>query len=319
MLWLSRLLRNLWAKNQCLTVLIVFSVMCFLISVFGLAVDSRLINGEHGWIKPIKFSISLAIYGLTLLWFSQFLTKHQTPFRRVCVGALSGTVVELSAIILQVVRGTSSHFNTLTTFDHAVFWVTAFAILPIAFGTLALFFMLLREENLPPVLGAALKWGVILTVLGCIPGVLMLLPAAVQDFITHSKQFTGHSVGISQGGPGLPFLGWSTVAGDLRVAHFLGIHALQIMPVVGYLVMKIFSRLSTIRQELLVGNVGVAYCGGILLLTGQALAAEPVTTPSHHTLAYALLIVLFSLTSLAYILLAPPLVVPSEWQEAESA
>lgn len=315
---LSKLISKSWANNRFLTALIVFSLACLVISLFGLGFDQRLIAGEHAWIKSVKFSASLATYGLTLLWLSQFLTSHKQSFEKVCLAALLGTVAELSIIIMQVIRGASSHFNAGTPFDHAITWVAALAILPVAFGTVAIFFMLLRERNLPPVLGAALKWGVLLSIVGCIPGVLMLLPAAVQDLITHSRQVYTHAAGIPQVGPGLPFLGWSTVAGDLRVAHFVGIHALQFFPVVAFLLMKLLPKLSTLRQELLIGNIGATYLAAIILLTRQALLAEPLTAPSHQTLAYAVLLTLLSLNAAVYILFAPPLAVPTKWREAES-
>ncbi|CAN5728468.1 hypothetical protein BH10CYA1_BH10CYA1_50420 [soil metagenome] len=314
----SKLVSKLSANNQSLTALIVFSLSCMVVSLFGLGFDQRLVSGEHAWIKPVKFSASLAVYGLTLYWLSQFLTSHKKSFRKVCQAALFGTVAELSIIITQVTRGASSHFNAGTPFDNAMAWVAALAITPVAFGTIAIFFMLLRERNLPPVLGAALKWGALLSLVGCIPGVLMLLPAAVQDFITHSRLIYAHTAGIPQVGPGLPFLGWSTVAGDLRVAHFLGIHALQFFPVIALLLMKFLPKLSTIRQELLIGNIGATYLAAIILLTRQALIAEPLTAPSHHTLTYAVLLTLISLNAAVYILLAPPLRVPTQWQEAES-
>ena len=267
--------------------------------LFSLAFDARIINGEHAWIKPCKFSISLSIYGLTLIWFSRFLTNHKSFFQKVCNAALAGTLVELSAIIMQVMRGTTSHFNRTTPFDHAVFWVTAAAIIPVAFGTVALFVMLLREKNLPPVIGLTLKWAVFLTVIGCIPGVMMILPDAVQDLITSAKQFDGHTVGFTEGGPGLPWIGWSTVAGDLRVAHFAGIHALQILPILGYLTIRFLGGFSTLRQELLIWDAGLTYFGCIALLTFQALSAESIVAPSAHTILLGSIILISSVASAA--------------------
>ena len=290
-----------WHSNRSLTLLVLFSLACLIVSTLGLALDPRLINGEHAWIKPCKFSTSLAVYGLTLIWFSHYLTKHKIFFRWTCRAALAGTVVELLAIIVQVVRGTTSHFNHATSFDHMMYATITAAITPVAFGVIALFVMLLREERLPSVLGLSLRWGVFLTIVGLIPGVLMVLPDSVHDLILCCQQFDGHSVGTSSstltgGGPGLPFLGWSTVAGDLRVAHFAGIHGLQVLPFVGLLIDRLGSRLSTLKQQLLVWNAGLLYLGSILVLTWQALCTESVAAPSPRTILVAL--VLLSLSTL---------------------
>src|SRR4051812_1822858 len=108
---MSKLLSKSWSNNRFLTALIVFSISCMLISLIGLGFDQRLISGEHAWTKPVKFSASLAIYGLTLYWLSQFLSNQRKSFQRVCQAALVGAVAELTIIITQVIRGASSHFN----------------------------------------------------------------------------------------------------------------------------------------------------------------------------------------------------------------
>ncbi len=287
---LGRVLKNLWQTNQALSLLVLFSLACLLVSLSGLVFDPRLINGEHAWIKPCKFSISLAVYGLTAIWLSTYLTKHLAFFKKICGAALVGTVIELGIIIMQVVRGTTSHFNNATPFNHAMFLMAVAAIMPVALSIVALFVMLLREDNLPPVMGLAIRWGVFLTIIGLIPGVLMVLPDPVQDALTSAKQFDGHTVGLGEGGPGLPFLGWSTIAGDLRIAHFVGIHALQILPLIGWAVSNLLQNLSPLRQKLLVWNAGGAYLSVIFLLTWQALQAESIVGPSAETQLFGLLI-----------------------------
>ena len=309
-----------WKSNRSLTALIVFSVSVLIVSMFGLCFDQRMVLGEHPWIKPAKFSASLAIYGVTLIWLGQFLTNHTYAFRRTCRAALSGSIAELSIIIIQVMRGAPNHFNMGSSFDNGMAWLAAISILPVAFSIVVVFFLLLREPNLPAVLGCALRWGVLLSVIGCIPGFMMLAPAAMQHIIVHQVSTSLHqaSISLQQTSSGLPFLGWSTVSGDLRVAHFVGIHALQFFPVLAFIVMKWLPNVSRLRKELLIGNIGLTYLGVIALLTHQALIAEPITTPSHHTLAYAVILALASVNAAVYILFAPSHTVTSKLQEAES-
>jgi hypothetical protein len=287
-------------QNRSLIILIAFSLLCLAISSFGLAIDHRTINGELAWAKPCKFSLSLAVYGATLIWFSRYLTRHKHFFLLTCRASLIGTVIELSAIIMQVVRGTSSHFNSSTGFDHCVFAVITVAILPVAFSVLALFVMLWREENLPEVLGLSLKWGVFLTLVGLIPGILMLLPEGIRDALFSYRHFDGHAVGSAIAGRGIPLIGWNAVAGDLRVAHFMGIHGLQVLPFVGLALDRLCVKLSTAQQRQLIWNAGSTYLGFILLLAWQALHSESVAAPGARTIGAALVMLSFSALFVAF-------------------
>ena len=85
-----------------------------------------------------------------------------------------------------------------------------------------------------------------------------------------------HTVGAPDGGPGIAGVGWSKQHGDLRVPHFLGLHALQIIPLLVW-----WRRKSTLP---FVFAISGSYLALYLLLIWQALRGESIAEPSSSTL-----------------------------------
>jgi hypothetical protein len=110
-----------------------------------------------------------------------------------------------------------------------------------------------------------------------------------------------HSVGVADGGPGLPILGWSTIGGDLRVPHFIGIHGLQFMLVVGLLLTLGARWLDAWHRVALVWTGALGYLGLIVLLEWQALRGQSVVRPDGATVAAFTLLALLTLGAAATI------------------
>jgi hypothetical protein len=91
---------------------------------------------------------------------------------------------------------------------------------------------------------------------------------------------------VADGGPGLPLFGWSTTGGDLRVGHFVGMHALQVLPLLAAALLAVPGRALPGRARLhLVRLAGAGYLALLALLTWQALRGQPVAVPDATTLA----------------------------------
>ena len=167
-------------------------------------------------------------------------------------------------IILQAARGTTSHFNVKTAFDGAVFSTMG---LMIAINTMLVLLALVLFFGRTAPLPRAFLWGIRL-------GLLLFFLASIEGMAMIAQM--AHTVGQPDGGPGLPVVNWSTRAGDLRVAHFLGFHALQILPLFGYWLSRPRKQLPQQRQMAYLLIVAALYTSAGVLLFLQAMSGRPL-------------------------------------------
>ena len=203
-------------------------------------------------------------------------------------------IVEMIVIIAQAARGTTSHFN-LTTPLNSFLWFTIGAFIVLVWTmNLLLAVMLLRQRMPDQAFAWSLRLGVLISSIGMAAGFLMVTPTPQQAAAIaggYGPHIAGaHSVGVVDGGPGLPIFGWSTVGGDLRAAHFVGLHALQILPFLGWLLTRrrsVFAVLAANDRLALVWTGGLGYLNLVVLLTWQALRGQSVVNPDAKTIAAA--------------------------------
>ena len=285
-------LRKLWQVHAPLTFLAAVMSGLTLFFVLGIFVDSRLITGAPAWLKPAKFGVSIIVYTFTVLWLLSLLEAERPRTQRLIrvLGWIITVVfvVEMIAIVWQVVRGTTSHFNIATPLDTFLFSTMGVAITVLWLSNVVIAGLLLRQRFTRPAFAWALRLGLIISLIGMAEGFLMTSPTAQQLAGWQRGEPVvvagAHSVGVPDGGPGLPVLNWSTTGGDLRVGHFVGMHALQVLPLIGYLITR-RRRWSDSRELALIWTAALSYLGLTLLLTWQALRAQPITAPDSLTLS----------------------------------
>ncbi|MER0477775.1 hypothetical protein ABR737_05300 [Streptomyces sp. Edi2] len=262
-------------------------------SAVGLVVDDRVLAGAPLWFKPFKFSVSFVAYCLSLAWMLSLLPRGRR------VGWWAGTVialaslVEMAIIAAQAMRGKRSHFNHETPFDEALFNAMAVTVVILWLGTLAVAVLLLCARIADRASAWAMRSGIILALAGAAVGFLMTQPAPGQRRGI-SKVVGAHSVGVPDGGPSMPLTGWSTTGGDLRIPHFVGMHALQLLPLLVMALTALAPRsprltCDRVRLRLVLLASGV-YAAAFALVLWQALRGQPLVQPDSLTLAVAGLI-----------------------------
>ena len=229
--------------------------------------DSRTVTGINPWVKPMKFCVSITAYVWTLAWFVGYLRTHPRAVRVISWGTALVFVGEMACIVTQAARGVPSHFNVKTPFDAAVFSTmgTLIFINTLLVAVTLLLFFLRTSRPLAPAYLWGIRAGLLLFFLGSLEGMAMVSNMA-------------HTVGAPDGGPGLPIVNWSTRSGDLRVAHFLAFHALQLLPLAGFMLSRYRPHWPARRQVACVLALAVIYAAGVTLVFWQALAGRPLLT-----------------------------------------
>jgi hypothetical protein len=284
----TRWVRRAVAANRPLAVVGLAMLVVLAGTLVGLAVDPRVITGAPAWLKPAKFAVSIAIYSFTLLWLLNFIQGHRRLVGLVSWVTAAVMVLEIVLIAAQAARGTPSHFNVGTSLDAALFRIMGAGIAGVWLMGLVAAALLLRQRLPDAAFAWSLRLAILVALVGMAVAFLMTTPTPAQRAAARAGQAVtmdgAHSVGVADGGPSLPVVGWSTEGGDLRVAHFVGIHALQALPLVGWLLTRRIGRLRPGQRLALVWAAGLAYLGLVLLLTWQALRGQPLMGPDALTL-----------------------------------
>ncbi|NIK54456.1 hypothetical protein [Kribbella shirazensis] len=265
-----------------------------LASGIGLAVDSREILNESVWLKPFKFSISFVLYGATLAWLLSKLRKAKRfGWWTGTVFALTG-VVDVGFIAVQAARGTFSHFNANTdTFNQVGQQVFMSGVIGLFGASLVVAIMLLFQRVGDAPLNRVIRVGIGLAVTGMAIAFYLVGANSQHEQVTdaYGNPVTlggSHGIGVEAGGPGMPLTHWSTVGGDLRIPHFVGLHAIHFLLLVLLALHLLGRRVAWLRPERvrarLVGVAAFGYAGVMLTVTVQAFRGQALIHPDVQTL-----------------------------------
>jgi hypothetical protein len=291
-----------WSVNRPMTVLFWLMVITTMLGLVGMFVDPRNVLGQSNWAKTTKFSISLVFYSGAMLWIFGYDTLRPRLSRFILSASAYILGFEMVLIILQGARAVPMHFNNITPFDATLFNIMGATITLLWFVN-ALGVAVLVAQRIPSRAFAwSLRLGLIIALLGMLEGFLMTSPTPTQtallDADLHTDMIGAHTVGAPDGGPGLPLLGWSTTHGDLRIAHFVGLHGLQIIPLLGLFLMLCREAWLTERHKVQLVVIGAAgYLSLVALLVWQALREQSIIAPDILTIIAFVLIVATTLVA----------------------
>ena len=246
MIYLKHVFNTVKKHSPILYWIVIVHFVFAIASILGNLIDDRTLMGVNVWIKPFKFSISTAIYILTvgfLITLYPFSVRKKNLINNIVSWTL---LIEIGLIIYQASRGVQSHYNVSNPFDGLIF--AAMGIL-IAINVLIMILFIFETLRLKLKTPKLLQWAILL-------GWLIVFFGSCVGGQMISEM--SHNIGIKDGGPGLPIVNWSTIAGDLRVAHFFGLHGLQIIPIFALLISNKWK--TTSRNQMIIVTVfGLVY------------------------------------------------------------
>lgn len=236
--------------------------LAMLPTLLALALDARELRGVSVWVKPLKFMAATSLFALTLAWFTGLVDPAQRrhPVLRWMAGlAIATAGGEVAYITLQAALGQASHYNFSDALHVALYSAMGAGAMLLTATQLLLAWAIWRHgrPGLDPVWRAAVLAGLVLGfVLGAGAGGLLgsMQPPA---------------------GAGLPVVGWHLGGGDLRPAHFLGLHVTQLLPLAALALTGLAPR----RGLAVLAALTLAYTGLWGLALARGLKGAVLTVP----------------------------------------
>lgn len=280
-----------------------------LFSLGGMIVDDRTLLGESVWLKTFKFGVAFAVYEITLAWLLS--VPHKGSRATWWLGttfAVTGAL-DVGFIVVQAARGTFSHFNSsddpVNSIGQMVF---ATGVPGLFFANLLIVLILSWQRLVDRPTARAIHAGLALAVAGMALGYMMGFTGEqlVRDANGQVVELVaGHTVlpedapavelAIRDTAEGMPLTHWSTIGGDLRVPHFIGLHSIQALLLATFLLTYLARRHRWLRPEptraALMTVLALTYTGVLAITFWQAMRAQSLLHPDPHTLtAYAALL-----------------------------
>jgi hypothetical protein len=220
-LWGQEALR----RERTLTLFALFMALVMLPALVAMGLDDRLFRGVSIWAKPLKFMASMSLFAICTAWFMGLVPAAQRGSRAlrlvVCTIVIAGAA-EVGYISLQAALGQSSHYNVTSLFHKVAYQLMGLGAMCLMLTQPVLAWQIAKhgDAQLQPAWRDAVVLGLVMTF---VLGVGAAGPLA-------SAQ--------PPAGAGLPLLGWHLGGGDLRPAHFIGSHAQQFIPLLGWLLLR---------------------------------------------------------------------------------
>jgi len=260
---IKHILRTVKKESPILYTIVCIHAVFAMVCIGGIFIDERTLMGISVWIKPLKFWISGGIYILTLGFLVTkypYSTKKKNIIRNIVSWSL---LLETGIIFYQATRGVRSHYNQDSMFDGILFGLMGILIaINVLMMVLLAFDAARLKLTVAKPIQIAILIGWLVVIIGSWIGGQMISQMA-------------HNVGVVDGGKGLPLVNWSTVAGDLRVAHFVGLHGIQIIPLFAWVLVKKWNA-TTKKKVIVVITFGLLFAACIAYVFYQAKQGIPL-------------------------------------------
>ena len=216
---------DLKSRNE---TLFYYGIICFFLAVFFLVLtktSSTQVYNVSAWYKPFKFAFSTFLFSWAMAWYCYYLPEFNIQLFNWSIIFLLG--FEIVYIAIQANKGQLSHYNLSTPLYSFLYFMMALAatLVSVYSAYVGVLFFINDFPDLPNYY----LWGIRL-------GIVIFVIFSFEGFVMGSR--LTHTIGGSDGGAGIPLLNWSTKYGDPRIAHFIGMHALQILPILSFYVFK---------------------------------------------------------------------------------